>query len=287
MRTLKTIKSRLITRRTIGLLLAALVALPTVGGTAVALADGGGNTSAVAVNTQNGSSVFRLVFQIRQVSGSVVNNQNAAIAYASCNACQTVAISIQILLITGDPTVFTPTNVAIAINQSCNLCDTLAVAYQFAVGMGTRLKFTGAGRRQIAEIRRQLEMLRNSGLTGPQIDARVKTLMAQLATVLQTQLTGVNEPSDHERNSKPSAENPASGRASTSPSTTTTPSGSTSTTPASTATSPSAGTTTTGTTTTGTTTTGTTTTGTTTGTTTTGTTTAGTTTGTTTTTTTP
>jgi putative peptide zinc metalloprotease protein len=231
---------RLISRPALGLLVAAAIALPAGGGAAIALADGG-NTSAVAINTKDGSSVFRLAFMIRQVSGSVVDNQNAAVAYSSCTACQTVAISIQVLLISSDPTVFTPINEAIAINQNCTSCDTLAAAYQFAVGIGTRLKFTAAGRQQIADIRHQLEMLRNSGLSGPQIDAQVKTLMTQLATVLQTQLIGVNQPAGQANGASTEAATTPGGSSSTTPTTTTTtpPPSSTSTTPTTTTTPPS------------------------------------------------
>ena len=86
--------SRLMPRGAAAALVATAIALPAGAGAAVALADGG-NTSAVAINTTDGSSVFKLAFAIKQVSGSVVDNQDAAVAYSSCDACQTVAISIQ------------------------------------------------------------------------------------------------------------------------------------------------------------------------------------------------
>src|SRR5437763_2488324 len=105
----RTLRATLRSRVSLGLLLAALVALPAGGGAAIALADGG-DTSAVAINTKDGSSVFKLAFAIHQVSGSVVDNQNAAVAYSSCTACQTVAISIQVLLISSDVSTFTPPN---------------------------------------------------------------------------------------------------------------------------------------------------------------------------------
>ncbi len=178
-------------------LLAALVALVLLAGGAAGAVAGdalGQDTSAVAVNTTDNSSVFRLAFSVKRVASDTVTNQNAAVAYASCTSCQTVAISIQILLITGQPSVFAPENVAIAINQNCTLCDTMAAAYQFAVGIGTKLKFTPDGRKALNDIRKQLKDLKNSGLTGPAIAARVDGLMKQLSQVLSTQLIGVEEP---------------------------------------------------------------------------------------------
>jgi putative peptide zinc metalloprotease protein len=212
------------------LVLAALLALVAGGGAAVALADGGGDTSAVAINTKDGSSVFRLAFQIRQVSGSVVDDQNAAVAYSSCTACQTVAISIQILLISSDPTVFTPINEAIAINQNCTSCDTLAAAYQFAVGIETRLKFTADGRQELAKIRHQLEALR--GLSTSQIDAELPPLMSQLVSVLHNQLIGVNQPAGQGNATSAPADTSSPGPGSSTPATTNAP------TPTSTSTTP-------------------------------------------------
>ena len=50
------------------------------------------DTAAVAVNTKDGSSVFRLAFSIKKVAGDVVDNANAAVAYSSCESCRTIAL---------------------------------------------------------------------------------------------------------------------------------------------------------------------------------------------------
>jgi putative peptide zinc metalloprotease protein len=176
------------------LALALVLAAPAGAGAGVALADGP-NTSAVAVNTKDGSSVFRLAFAVKKVAGSVVDPQNAAVAVASCDACKTVAISIQIVIVTGTPSTFTPTNEAIAINESCDLCDTLAAAYQFVVGAGTEFRLTPQTRRDIESIRRQLQQLRASSLSAIQEDAEVKQLMTQLGDDLSQGIVGTAPPS--------------------------------------------------------------------------------------------
>ena len=147
-----------------------------------------GDTSAVAVNTKDGSSVFRLAFSIKRVAGDVVDNANAAVAYASCTDCQTIAISIQVVLVTGDPDVVTPENFAIAINENCTSCDTLASAYQWVFSTGGQVHFTADGNRAIAEIRQELQDIRRADLSGPEIQARLDELMGRLATVLRTEL---------------------------------------------------------------------------------------------------
>jgi hypothetical protein len=105
-----------------------------------------------------------------------------------------VAISIDVVLASGDATTVTPVNEAIAINEDCSSCDTLAAAYQFVYALDTKLKFTADGEQQLAAIRQQLEQLRNSGLTVDQISADVQTLMGQLSDVLNQQLIAVTDP---------------------------------------------------------------------------------------------
>src|SRR4051794_19486896 len=78
-------------------------------GPASAYASGGaGDNSAVAVNTKDGSSVFKFAFSVAKVVGDTVSNTNAAVAYASCDACRTTAIAIQIVIVEGDPSTYTP-----------------------------------------------------------------------------------------------------------------------------------------------------------------------------------
>jgi putative peptide zinc metalloprotease protein len=171
--------------------LAAAVGLAAVRPDA-ALAEGG-DTAAVAVNTKDGSSIFKLAFAIKRVAGDVVDTSNAAVAFASCSNCQTVAISIQVVLITGDPSVVTPQNLAIAINQNCTACQTLASAFQFVLTTDGEVHFTPEGNKAIAEIRHELRELRKSGLTIVQIQARVEELMTRLVQVVNNELVAAGK----------------------------------------------------------------------------------------------
>jgi hypothetical protein len=150
-----------------------------------------GENAAIAINTKSGSSLFKFAFSIRQVAGDVVDQTNAAIAYSSCERCKTTAIAIQIVLVTGSPSVVTPQNVAIALNENCTLCETFAGAYQIVLGTGGPVEFTGEGRRRIAEIKRDVRRLRKEDLSPPELKARLDTLVAELKEVLQTELRPV------------------------------------------------------------------------------------------------
>ena len=190
-----------------------------------------GTNEAVAVNTNDGSSIFRLAFSVMQVTDEVVDPTNTAFAFASCSDCQTVAIAIQVVFVVGSPETFTPENYAIAINQLCSACDTLATAYQFVVQAPTRVKLTAEGQRGIAEIRTDLLALQDSGLSGPEIQAEVDALMEDLAALLATEVEAV--PGLEVATSTTTATSPSSSTSTfeaTSTTTTTTPEPSSSTT---------------------------------------------------------
>ena len=174
-------------RLTITLLTLALAAGFSAAWPAPARAD---DNTAIAINTKDGSALFKFAFSVKRVAGDVVDNGNAAVAFASCESCQTVAVAIQIVLVTGDPSVVTPTNLALAFNFECTLCETMASAYQFVFGNGDNLRFTAEGRRALAQLRQEFHDLRkeSDGLSLAEIDARVRSLVDRIRTILATEL---------------------------------------------------------------------------------------------------
>jgi putative peptide zinc metalloprotease protein len=126
-----------------------------------------------------------------------VNNANTAIAYASCSNCTTVAIAIQIVFVVGSPSVFTPQNVAIAVNENCHACNTLAMAYQLVVQVSGPVRLTPEGLRQLRDIRSQLQALRELSMTIAQMHDKVLALEQQLQQVMTTQLVRVKGDEQH------------------------------------------------------------------------------------------
>jgi len=158
----------------------------------------GGDTAAIAVNTKDDSSIFKLAFAIKRVAGDVVDNSNAAVSFASCSNCRTVAISIQIVLVTDNPTTVTPENLALAINQNCTSCETLATAYQFVISTHGPVRFTQAGRKEIHAILQELRALRDSTEPVADVQAKVDALMQRLAVVLRNELVNVGQGEEDE-----------------------------------------------------------------------------------------
>ncbi len=92
-----------------------------------------GDNQALAVNTTNGSTVYDVAFALVWADGSTVANTNEAYAFASCTACQTVAVAFQVILIVGHADVIVPQNLSGAVNYSCRECLTEALATQLVL----------------------------------------------------------------------------------------------------------------------------------------------------------
>ncbi len=167
-------------------LLATLVAAPQ------ALADNHDGdpdvNTAVVINERDDSSVFDFAFAIRRVAGDVVDQENVALAYSSCERCRSVAIAIQIVLASGSPSTVTPQNVAVAVNENCTACETFATAYQFVITGGTELEFTKEGKKELKRIVREIRRLNDPDLSLEEIRTRLTALIDRLRVVLKTQL---------------------------------------------------------------------------------------------------
>ena len=154
------------------------------------------DNAAVALNTKDGSSIFRFAFNIHRSMGDVVDNTNAAVAYASCEECTTIAVAMQVILVMGDPEIVTPTNLALALNYECTLCYTMASAYQFVISTDGPVHFTAEGNKTIADLRRQLRDLLESGASIEEMAAQLDVIAEQLAEVLATQMVPAGNPND-------------------------------------------------------------------------------------------
>ena len=187
------------TTRRIALILATLALALGAPGQASAQ-DAGGDNSAVAINTKDGSSLFKFSFSLKKVLGEVVDNQNAAVAYASCENCQTTAIAIQIVLVTGSPDTVVPENYAISINESCSLCQTFSAAFQFVLGVDDpSVGLTTEGKRELRAILREVKALKDEQYTLEEFHAKMKVIGDRIRTVLRTQLVSRrNDPDDEE-----------------------------------------------------------------------------------------
>jgi putative peptide zinc metalloprotease protein len=143
------------------------------------------DNQAIAVNLRDGAEVLRFAFDVTRVTRGVVDQQNAAVAYASCEECRTIAVAFQIVLVASDPEVVTPENVALAINYECTSCETLASAYQFVFSVPERFRFSKDAKERINEIRHELRRLLRSDAPIAELQAQIDALADELRAVIR------------------------------------------------------------------------------------------------------
>jgi putative peptide zinc metalloprotease protein len=173
-------------KRTLALFLVAVLTFAAVGSRAAPA--GAGDNAAVAINTKDGADIFKLAFKIARVNQDVVDNVNAAAAFASCTDCSTVAVALQIVLIFSDPQVISPENLALAVNVECEACITVADAYQWVLTTGGPEHFTAEGNQRIAAIRQRLHDLSSADLTVEQLQAELDEIRDEIKDILLTEL---------------------------------------------------------------------------------------------------
>jgi len=190
-------------------LLAALVAamLAVLALASPALAGGGDDNVAAEVNTQDGSSQIDISFDIEKVMDGIVDQTNAAVAFSSCEECQTIAIAIQVVLVSGAVDVLAPTNVSYAVNADCTTCVTVALAYQLVLGDLEGLRLTDDARRRLAAIAKAFRDLERSGGSVDDVIAETNRLLNDVTDVLATGFEPIHRP----REEKPDGQRPGDG----------------------------------------------------------------------------
>ena len=158
------------------------------------IAPTGPSNSAVAINTKDGSNLFKLAFSIRQISSGPVVPDNTAVAYANCTSCQTVAIAIQLVFVTAPSNYVAPTNAAVAVNELCNLCQTFAAAVQYVVNVPGPVHFNDNGRELLKTIQDELRDLKKDPPPVAQIQSVLAQVKLQINQLISTGLVTGGDP---------------------------------------------------------------------------------------------
>src|SRR2546429_2816290 len=96
-------------------------------------AAGGGNSVVKVIN--HADSHFRMDGKVKlnQIPGPNAGPKNEAFAYSSCTDCQTMAVALEINLISTRARNIQPLNEAVAVNYLCTRCVTYARAIQYDI----------------------------------------------------------------------------------------------------------------------------------------------------------
>jgi len=134
---------------------------------------GPNDSQALAVNTTDGGITYDVVYSLVTVQdGETVDETNSAYALASCNACTTVAVSFQIVLVVGQTDKIMPINVAEALNVNCPYCVTVAIAHQLVVSLNAAP--SDALLRRLAAILKKLDAIDELGGSPAEVVAQVQ-----------------------------------------------------------------------------------------------------------------
>ena len=94
------------------------------------------DSQALAVNHEDGGIKYSVAYSLVTVTGGQpVDSRNTAYAFANCNACTTVAVSFQLVLVVGQSDTIAPLNFAGALNVNCPSCITTAIADQIVLSI--------------------------------------------------------------------------------------------------------------------------------------------------------
>ena len=145
----------------------------------------------IVQNRTDGRLRMRGSIQLNRITSSNASPLNMARAYSSCTDCSTLAIAMQLNLISRSTHVASPQNYAVAINYKCTRCHTIAFALQYTFSVDDPRAVPSDVQRLIREMDRELNAIaRDRQITLEQAIARINDVIArfsQLATSLQQQ----------------------------------------------------------------------------------------------------
>ena len=182
--------TRSVRRGAIALLTVLACALPAGG----AQASTGVNLAQATIE-QDGGRAFDFAWDISTQRGGVVDQANKAHAAARCTGCEATAIAFQVVLVSGAPSKVAPTNEAVALNLECTECEVVAEARQFVRVVDAPVRITGAGRRELGDVRRTLRDLEAQDPPIDQLHQAVESQEARVRRVLNTELVLKKDPS--------------------------------------------------------------------------------------------
>jgi putative peptide zinc metalloprotease protein len=194
------------------------------------------DSQALAVNHDDGGIKYSVAYSLVTVTGGqVADSRNTAYAFANCNACTTVAVSFQLVLIVGQSDTITPLNFAGALNVNCPSCITTAIADQIVVS----IKSIPSDEllQKLNEELRKLDAISSLGAAGTPAEIAKQVVDVQKAIQKDLDDSGLatNPPKTTTTSTTPSSTTPTSTTSTTPGATSTT---STSTTPEPTSTTP-------------------------------------------------
>lgn len=145
------------------------------------LGGGGGPRNLVKVqNRQDNRLRVDGNVQLGRIPGPDLAPVNVAESFGSCTDCQTLAVALQVDLITADSRQAIPRNMAFAVNYQCTDCHTIALALQYVLTVDDPTQVPQEADQLMAQMRQELKQLNgDQSLTLADAEARVIEVVNQ------------------------------------------------------------------------------------------------------------
>lgn len=139
-------------------------------------------------NRNDGATRVRSRAAVPEVPGPTVDNENVAIAYASCTDCRTVAVAVQVVVVEGSVNDFRPGNAAAAVNENCVRCQTFAYARQEVLTPGTKVRIGDQAEERIEYLQSRISQVARSDLSFTEMIGSLDSLTEELVGVVQGEI---------------------------------------------------------------------------------------------------
>ena len=160
-------------------------------------AAGGGNNIVQVINHADGHFRMDGKVKVNQIPGPNAGPKNVAFAYSSCADCQTMAVALEINLISTNARNIQPLNEAVAVNYRCTRCVTYARAIQYDIQVDDPNQVRSDVRDLTRQMDAALKHIKSSHETFLQALAEVNTVVAEfneLGTYLKDQHDMATDP---------------------------------------------------------------------------------------------
>jgi putative peptide zinc metalloprotease protein len=157
---------------------------PAITTSSSAQGGGGGNNMVRVVNHNDGQLRIRGNLDLNHIPGPTVGPVNLAYATSSCADCQTIAVALQIDLISRTATRIVPQNAAVAVNVQCHHCVTIARALQYVIQVDDPNQVPPDVADLLKEMDRTLnDISHTQGITVTEAESQINAVIAQFSTL--------------------------------------------------------------------------------------------------------
>jgi hypothetical protein len=147
--------------------------------TTLPAANAGGKNVVQVVNRTDGAFRVDGKVQLNRIPATNAGPVNLALAYSQCRDCQTLALALQINLISTHTHSVQPQNGATAVNVQCDGCLTVARAIQYNISVDDPTNVPPSVNQLIARMKAELATIKTSSTSVANAESRFNAVISQ------------------------------------------------------------------------------------------------------------